>query len=469
MPHDEPMQQAGGLPAALSAFLRGVERRAYVFLWLQDGDPGAAERALAAAIRAFPGPAGQMPMAEWPDRFWRLLVALPAGDGGGQWPAGLEALAAIGLPARRALLLRQVAGLDEAAAAAVLGVERPAYEALLAQACPRTPAGAPDPVGWRTQAEAIQHAGRGLEAAQLLQLARLREAALAARPALATTAQAPARAAAAARAARPAPGTAAGAGPWRRWLPALLAIVLVAGAVAATWWWSSRPATPAAVAGDPAAAAADDFRVHDNPPVQIEALPPADPRPPAGDPWPAPLPEAAPVDPVVAELALLSWYAAGAPASAFDNADTAMQAVHAAPVAAAPVAAAANADWMQLDASEQASVRQAAAALAAQAPQEQAALRARFAALDAMERGGWRLGPALGADYPRLQPLIGFVDGEERAPLLAALRALSAEQRALLGELALRTPPTARAALRHELLAQPPEQRGAWLAEREQR
>ena len=54
---DESLSVAGQLPAALSAFLRGAERRAFVFLWLQGGDAAAAERALAAAIRAFPGPA----------------------------------------------------------------------------------------------------------------------------------------------------------------------------------------------------------------------------------------------------------------------------------------------------------------------------------------------------------------------------------------------------------------------------
>ena len=121
---------------------------------------------------------------------------------------------------------------------------------------------------------------------------------------------------------------------------------------------------------------------------------------------------------------------------------------------------------MRLDGSEQAGVRAAAVALAADTPQAQAELRARFAALDTMERRGWRLGPALGADYAVLQPLIGFVAGEERVPLLDALRALTPEQRAQLGELALRTPPTARASLRHELLAQPPASRGDWLAAR---
>ena len=120
---DESLSVAGQLPAALSAFLRGAERRAFVFLWLQGGDAAAAERALAAAIRAFPGPAAAMPMAEWPLRFWKLLAALPVQAGAGSWPPGSEALATMPASARQALLLRQVAGLDEVEAATVMGVE----------------------------------------------------------------------------------------------------------------------------------------------------------------------------------------------------------------------------------------------------------------------------------------------------------------------------------------------------------
>ena len=96
----------------------------------------------------------------------------------------------------------------------------------------------------------------------------------------------------------------------------------------------------------------------------------------------------------------------------------------------------------------------------------QARLRADFAALDAMERRGWLLGPALGADFFALQPLLGFVPEDEREPLLAALRALAPEQRALLGEMARRTPPAGREALRRELLATAPASRSAWLEQR---
>ena len=175
---EEPLNQTAGVPVALSAFLRGVERRAFIYLWLQGGDPVAAERALAAAIRAFPGPAARMPMAEWPDRFWKLLLALPLDPAGG-WPPALDFLAAMRPQPRRALLLRQVAGLEEDAAAAVMGVEPAGYQQVLAEACPRDASGAPDAAGWRRQAEAIQQAGRELDASQLLRLAQRLHAAAA--------------------------------------------------------------------------------------------------------------------------------------------------------------------------------------------------------------------------------------------------------------------------------------------------
>ena len=101
--HSPSVTRAAELPAALTAFLRGAERRAFVFLWLQGGDAAMAEKALAAAIRAFPGPAANLPMAEWPDRFWRLLLALPVEPSAPSraWPASVAFLADLPLPVRR--------------------------------------------------------------------------------------------------------------------------------------------------------------------------------------------------------------------------------------------------------------------------------------------------------------------------------------------------------------------------------
>jgi hypothetical protein len=458
---DEPLNRgADELPAAVTAFLRGVERRAFVFLWLQGGTIEGAERALAAAVRAFPGPAERMPMAEWPIRFWKLLLALPLDRDPGQWPPALAFLGTLPMPVRRALLLRQVAGLDEETAASVVGTGLPGYQQALADACPRDPTGAPDAAGWRRQAEAIQEAGRDLDGRRLQQL---RESALAGRAPSAPSRE-PDRAPATVDRRRPGPVP----GARRRWaIAAAVALVLVLAAAA----WLLRSPVISTGANDAGATAStpevDDLRVHDNDPVVIEPLP--EPEPPAQPPdWPAALPE--PVqDPVIAELALLSWYAAGTPASRIErdasDGDAAAPMVGEGEAYASAVAVDA---WHALDAIEQAQVRAAATTLQSQDPATQASLRARFAVLDAMERAGWLLGPALGVDYAALQPLIGFVGEDERGPLLAALRGLTPQQRARLGELSARTPPAAREQLRRELLATPPAGRGAWVEQRAQ-
>jgi hypothetical protein len=76
------------------------------------------------------------------------------------------------------------------------------------------------------------------------------------------------------------------------------------------------------------------------------------------------------------------------------------------------------------------------------------------------------LGPALGADYPKLQPLLAQLPEAEHAPLLAALQAMDAVERADLAVLAQRVPPQERAALRRALLSTSVGNRGAWLRTR---
>jgi hypothetical protein len=119
--------------------------------------------------------------------------------------------------------------------------------------------------------------------------------------------------------------------------------------------------------------------------------------------------------------------------------------------------------WLQLEETERLRLRAVAAEIAAFPPQRRQALRAQFDALDASQRRGWRLGPTLGADYEKLQPLLAYVQPAQRLPLLASLRAMSAGQRADLAVLAQRTPPQDRQALRVELLSQPGAQLDAWL------
>ena len=223
------LNDAASVPAALSAFLRGVERRGALFAELQCGDRDAGDDALAAAMRAFRNHAGTLPMAEWPRRFWTLLAATPQlrqSAATARWPVGVEALAGLQPLSRQALLLRLAAGLPEEEAAAVLGIALEVHQEALASACPRDADGKPDASAWRTLAEAIQSLLRDLPPQRLARLARLREAAILGtrieRPAPATFTAAPVEARR--------PGR-------RRWPWVVLVLLLCAAALAATWWW----------------------------------------------------------------------------------------------------------------------------------------------------------------------------------------------------------------------------------------
>ena len=119
--------------------------------------------------------------------------------------------------------------------------------------------------------------------------------------------------------------------------------------------------------------------------------------------------------------------------------------------------------WQSLPAHEQWQLRAAATAYAALPLPQQQALRLRFAQLDATTRHGWLLGPALGADYTRLQPLLLQVPAAEREPLLAVLREMTAAELEDLATLAQRTAPPQRDALRRDLVSTSAANRAAWL------
>lgn len=461
-------------PPALAAFLRGIERRAAVLAELQSGSVERGVPALAAAMRAFRSHAATLPMADWPLRFWKLLAAVPslrqvATAAGSGWPAPLAHLGEVEAGDRLALLLRIVAGLDEPTAAQVLNQTTQDYQQALARACPRDAGGRPDAAGWRALADAAQQHLRELPPARLQALAQLRDAAIAG--------AAPTPAPAASPAARPR-RRGGGRGLSRARLAAAVGVVVVL-ALLGTVWWGRTPSRPAATGAGSALA------LGDTGPVQVEELP-AEPdastAPPLPAAAPAPLPE-----PAVYDLDFFAWYAAGAPPariersapSAEEAADAAAQ--PASGVAAAPAAAAAGdtppaltpaqlrarqAAWDALDAAVQARLRQVASAFAGLPVEQQHTLRAQFAALDALERHGWLLGPELGSEYLALQPLFGYVPDAQRSALLGLLRTLPAEQREHLALLSQRTPPQERAALRRELLAQAADTRAAWLRQR---
>lgn len=125
--------------------------------------------------------------------------------------------------------------------------------------------------------------------------------------------------------------------------------------------------------------------------------------------------------------------------------------------------------WRALPVEERIRLVRARETFASLEPAQREALRARFDAIDGALRRGWWLGPTLGADYPRLQPLLAQVPEAEHASLLRTLRAMTAVQRADLAVLVQRTPPHERAELRRELVSTAAAHRDGWLHARLQR
>lgn len=124
-------------PAALSSFLRGIERRALAFSQALSGSPVQAQEALREAVDGFRKEAGALPLRQWPLRFWTLLLGTPALRREApepDWPEGLAPLAQLPLGPRAALLLRMAAGLDLPHLAEVLRVSESAARLALARA-----------------------------------------------------------------------------------------------------------------------------------------------------------------------------------------------------------------------------------------------------------------------------------------------------------------------------------------------
>ena len=107
-------------PAAVTAFLRGLDRRARLFASVQAGDALAAQHALGVVARVFTGEAGQWPIAEWPRQYWRLLLAAPSlrKPPSQVSTPQLPGIGRLAVEARAAVLLHLVAALDDVDAAA---------------------------------------------------------------------------------------------------------------------------------------------------------------------------------------------------------------------------------------------------------------------------------------------------------------------------------------------------------------
>ena len=459
------MTAAPPATAALAAFLRGIDRRAAVLAELQCGDPIAGDAALAAAMRAFRTSAGDLPLAQWPQRFWALLLATPQlrrGQPPSAWPSRWQALAALGNGPRAAVLLRMAAGLEPDIAAQVLAVAPATYRRAL------QPLAMED--SWESLEAAIQQQLQSLAPQRLAHLAQLRERALHGQPA---SVQQPAS--------RPQPLQS------RRWPLALswLGLAACIASFAATFFWppasgdggdavlpgraAALPPAEAPAArfdADFAASSHRDFALLADPEGmrQAQALPLAA--------WyaatlaPAPAAPAATMDGVAAlrASAPVGWATMdpGQRAAYLQR----MAAWDALPPAERGVQRERHRAWLALGAVEQAQVSTAALTFAGLPEAEQEALRRQFAALDASTQRGWLLGPVLGADYPKLHPLLAQLSPERHAPLLDALRALDATERGDLARLAQRLPPQERADLLDGLLATPRLERGAWLRRR---
>ncbi len=182
---------AADAPAALNAFVRGIERRAAVFAELLCGDAIAGDAALAAGIRAFRSLSKAAAMPEWPWRFWGLLLAAPQLRRSGPGPSrsgALLPLAGMAQGPRAAVLLRLAGGLDEADGARALGVATGTYRMALQRALPHRIDGTADADAWRALGDAVQARVKSLPAPRLAQLARIREAAILGQPVPGTSA-----------------------------------------------------------------------------------------------------------------------------------------------------------------------------------------------------------------------------------------------------------------------------------------
>lgn len=468
---------------ALTAFLRGIELRGWVFAFNQCGDEARAEQALARALHDFLAQAQAQPLATWPIRFWTSLLRqpvlmVPAGPG--------PALAELPPGPRAALLLRLVAGLDLAHAAEALGVAQPAYEAALHRALAHP---ALDEAGLQALRERLHAEIHDAPAAQRQLLATWRDEAVLALDDVAPVAPA-------SPAPRPSPP---------RWMLVAGAIALVAVTTLAVLRYRDGSAPVAVI--DPvapppaitdtiaathpdylqAAAGADEALARELAFLSwfaAAALPPI-PAAPASDP-PAPAPasfaalpaavqgvlvsarEAWPeLDPPTREMLLRQaqdWLGRS-PAQreqlrarlvAWDKLPAPERARRRTPFLA----------WQRLDDADRRQLRAAGARLAGLPPAEQAALRQQFAAAPPDTQGLWWLGPALGQELAPFASLFAFMPEADRPALLLVLRELDEGARADLATLAPRLSEARRQALRRDLLAAPAARRASLIRER---
>jgi hypothetical protein len=506
----------------LAAFLRGIEPRADVLLRAFAG-PELDSAALLARIRGdFAALSARLPPAEWPLRYWGLLLAAPELQSEGR---GLPRHPLYDLtPTRRlALLLRLVVGLEPVGAARLLGLSEAAFRALWRDAEDKLAEAGVGPAVLLRWQESFQQQVRATASARP-DAALAASATASARPdaALAASATASARPDAALAASTTTPGrvgasAAAGAtrpSTRRSWSPQRVALSLLLGvlllALAATFLWPPGRGSAPAADGPPQPLAAPvpapreaglEERLLVDPDLEMLLAPEDAPwrlgvgllswwSAQRGDALPA-LGPAAPV-PVAVDWAALpaslrarlagveaAWPALTAAEQAALRARAeawqaltperraALRAAYAEwltrPALKRSALRATHAEWRALEAGEQQALTALAADWRALPEADRQALAAAFAALPAAEREDWGLGPRLGRQLPGLRPLLAFVPADQQVALIEALEGLDDAQRAALAERLARMGTAQRAALRAEVLAAEPAARDALL------
>lgn len=449
--------------AAVAAFLRGLDKRAQLFASVQAGDAARGARALAAVARVFAAEASQWPLAQWPQQYWRLLLATPSlrqAAAPELYPV-LPGVARLPPEARAAVLLHLVAGLVDEAAAPALGLTVPAYQAMIRDSLPRNQLGQPDVDVWRAWQAAVQ---RELERTPAPPTLANRGAEPALRQLSAAT-----------------PAAELPASHGVRWL--WLGVAACALAFAAAFfihpagrevihqWFATikREALPDAAAPK-ARFDAGDLALH--PDRELLASP--------QEAWfaerlgllawlanasdPA-VPDAVPL-PILDEARRPRLMDAGSEAMSLPQR---MQRWDALPARPRGLQRGHWQAWRALEPGERMQLRGIGLRVRQLSMEEQQVLQDRFATQPSDARAGWWLGPRMGRDWPRVAGLFGYVGETEREPLLRFLREATAEDIDACARLAQGTPPEERAALRAALLAQPATQRGAWLQDRLQR
>lgn len=449
--------------AAVAAFLRGTYQRARLLATVQAGAGKPAQQALAVVAQVFATEAGQWPIAQWPQQYWRLLLATPhLHQPGVSEPAlPLPGIARLPPTQRAAFLLQLVAELDDATAATALGISVGTYQDTIRNGLPRDALGQPDVDVWRAWRAAVHRELTNAEPTPAIVLS-----ASSSRTANNVAKKASANA------------VAAGAAPhhhvrWLWWGVAVCVLAFTttfflhpAGRAVLQGWTATIKVKPLPAADAPKSLFdAGDVALH--PDRDLLAAPEE-----AGHAsrlaWLAWLAVNS-ADPSAENAVQLPVMAATASRTAMDPARDAsallarLQQWDALPARVRGMRRGQWQAWRALTSPERVQLRGIAQRLHMMDPQQQHALRERFLAQPSDARNGWWLGPALGRDWPSIQALFAYVDADQRDALLQLLRTTDRDGREVLARLAQTTSPEDRARLRTELLGQAPSQRGAWL------